>query len=86
VNDRNDPRSLSNNVIRTIYEDHSGTIWIGTDGGLNKIVSTSQGEKFISYRNEPGNRKSLKPGPEWGAVDLRRPQWCFVGWDLERRA
>ena len=38
VNNNNSKLSISNNDIRTIYEDLNGTIWIGTNGGgLNRV-------------------------------------------------
>ena len=34
-----DDASLSNNEVKTIFEDSKGTLWIGTSGGgLNKII------------------------------------------------
>lgn len=58
--DPNDENSLSNNVIRKIYQDRDGTLWIGTDGGLNKRIRSSPGTiSFIHYRNEPDNPNSL---------------------------
>jgi signal transduction histidine kinase/ligand-binding sensor domain-containing protein len=29
---------LSDNTINVIFQDHMGTIWIGTSGGLNKVI------------------------------------------------
>jgi ligand-binding sensor domain-containing protein/signal transduction histidine kinase/DNA-binding response OmpR family regulator len=43
--------TLSNNVIRCIYEDRENNIWIGTDSGLNKLVDGKYFERFIS---DPG--------------------------------
>ena len=50
--------SLSNDLIRCIYQDHTGIMWVGNfSSGLDKF---QPGEKnFISYRNEPGNPNSL---------------------------
>jgi signal transduction histidine kinase/DNA-binding response OmpR family regulator len=36
-NDANNPNSLSNNRIKSIYEDGKGVLWIGTRRGLNKF-------------------------------------------------
>jgi transcriptional regulator with GAF, ATPase, and Fis domain len=49
-NDPNDNESLSNNFVRTIHEDMSGHLWIGTEGGgLNKFNKASNSfERFIS--------------------------------------
>jgi len=63
LNDPNDPSSLSNNFIRVIYEDRSGTLWIGTvNGGLNKLVpSDREGAEvtFTRYLNDPNDTNSL---------------------------
>jgi len=65
-NDPNDPNSLSHNLIRTIYKDREGTLWIGTDGGLNKLIQDSIVEnrasskvRFVRYLHDPNNSNSL---------------------------
>jgi ligand-binding sensor domain-containing protein/signal transduction histidine kinase len=59
--DPDNPFSLSNNFIRTIYEDpaDSGNIlWIGTEGGgLNKF--DRKVEQFTFYQTDPNNPTSL---------------------------
>jgi len=56
--DPRDSTSISDNKIITIYEDKSGTLWIGTDGGgLNKFDRET--EKFTHYKHEPSNPNSL---------------------------
>jgi signal transduction histidine kinase len=48
--DRNDPHSISNNTILTIYEDSDSFIWIGTQGGgLNRFDPKSR--RFFHYKN-----------------------------------
>jgi len=37
-----DPHSLSNNIVRTVYEDRTGTIRVGTMDGLNKLDRESR--------------------------------------------
>jgi streptogramin lyase len=32
-----DKKSISSNVVRTLFEDKQGSLWIGTDNGLNKL-------------------------------------------------
>lgn len=32
--DRNNPRSLGNNFVTSLYEDIEGNIWVGTDVGV----------------------------------------------------
>ncbi|MCK4835144.1 MAG: protein kinase, partial [Candidatus Aminicenantes bacterium] len=52
-----DKKSFKNNVIRQIYEDSSGNLWIGTYGGFNKFdLETGQ---FTHWVHEPDNPKSL---------------------------
>jgi PAS domain S-box-containing protein len=51
------PKSLSNNNIRSVYIDKSGVLWIGTyGGGLNRF--DHEKEEFICYKNvadDPGS-------------------------------
>jgi serine phosphatase RsbU (regulator of sigma subunit)/ligand-binding sensor domain-containing protein len=49
-NERDDPHSLSNDVVRSIYEDHSGVLWIGTNGGLNRLVDARQADSQIKFK------------------------------------
>ncbi|HEX2935432.1 MAG TPA: two-component regulator propeller domain-containing protein [Bacteroidales bacterium] len=58
IKNPNDSLSLSHNTIMSLMEDKEGNIWVGTQGGLNKIAKTPQGYKFIhNYKNKEG--KSL---------------------------
>jgi len=53
-----DKNSISDNFIWTIYEDKSGTLWIGTNShGLCKF--DRQTEEFINYIYDPNNSNSL---------------------------
>jgi ligand-binding sensor domain-containing protein len=53
-----DAHSLSDNFITSIYEDKSGIIWIGTDGGgLNKFNRKT--EHFTRYIHDVDNPHSL---------------------------
>lgn len=38
-NEPNNPQSISNNTINAICKAHDGTLWIGTAGGLNKVLN-----------------------------------------------
>lgn len=52
-NEENDSvKSINNNFINAIYEDHAGTLWIGTDGGLNSFDRRT--EEFSHYPLEGG--------------------------------
>ena len=52
------PKSLSHNEVRVIYEDHMGILWIGTrNGGLNQFDKKS--ELFKHYKYDEENPKSV---------------------------
>jgi signal transduction histidine kinase/ligand-binding sensor domain-containing protein/DNA-binding response OmpR family regulator len=56
--DPENPNSISNNYIVSIYEDKAGELWIGLNGGgLNKFDRET--EQFTHYRNKPGDPYSL---------------------------
>jgi len=60
--DPNDPHSLSNNYVYSIYENRSGTLWVGTDGGLNRLIpGVKEGSPptFIRYQTDTNDPKSL---------------------------
>ncbi|MCP4151669.1 MAG: PAS domain S-box protein [bacterium] len=53
-----DTHSLSDNYIDTVYEDRSGTLWIGTiNGGLNRYDRTK--DRFVRYLAAPGEPHRL---------------------------
>ncbi|MCI0692887.1 ATP-binding protein [candidate division KSB1 bacterium] len=53
VHDPNDPHSLSHNAVFAIYEDRSGTLWLGTyGGGLNQFDRATG--KFARYTTKDG--------------------------------
>ncbi len=53
-----DPTSLSDNRIRTLYEDKEGALWIGTwSGGLNRFERKT--ETFTRFQNDPADPDSL---------------------------
>jgi ligand-binding sensor domain-containing protein len=62
--DPNDPQSLSNNDVFSIYEDHTGVLWIGTyGGGLNKLVPGDNEESpptFVHYKQDPKGSQGLR--------------------------
>lgn len=51
------PKSLSNNIVKAIFEDSSGVLWVGTDSGLNKFEKKT--EEFTIYKNHPNKPDSL---------------------------
>ncbi len=66
INNPKDPFSLSNDEVQScIMEDQFGHLWIGTWGGLNKLIITkdASGEKenykFYRFGNDPEDQFSL---------------------------
>lgn len=58
-NDPNTPGSISDDYIRTIYEDKKGLIWVGTQGGgVNKY--DPRRKKFDKLPNINGNKTTTK--------------------------
>jgi len=56
--DPGNPKSLSSNLVWSLFEDQTGILWIGTSGGgLNKYDSLK--DQFISYHHDPSNPISL---------------------------
>ena len=53
--------SLSNNSVKVIYQDSNGSIWVGTDRGLNAVIINSSGKisSFRRYLNIPNVNKSI---------------------------
>lgn len=50
--DVDDPTSLSNNRVNSVYFDHSGTMWVGTQDGLDKFDPKTG--RFKSYYEQDG--------------------------------
>ena len=83
-NDPGNNNSLSNNYIKTVFEDHLGIIWIGTDGGgLNKF-DPATGE-FKIYKYSAGNQHSLSnDGVTSIFEDSNNNLWVGTYWGLNR--
>lgn len=62
-NDPIDLNSLSENRVYSLLEDISGTLWIGTGGGLSKF--DRKPKKFKHYRTEANNPNSLNVSEVW---------------------
>jgi ligand-binding sensor domain-containing protein len=57
--DPNNPRSLSDNTVMTIYKDRAGILWIGTlYGGLDRFDPDQ--DVFTQYRHDPNDPRSLR--------------------------
>ncbi len=62
----NDPQSISDNVIRTLYEDNYGNIWVGTNTHGVSLMQCDgdnpDGIKFINLEHNPKNKSSISKG------------------------
>ena len=64
------PNSLSNDMVRTIFKDRSGTIWVGTyGGGLNKF--DWRRKKFRHHRNITTDPNSINDNNVWSLLVSR---------------
>ncbi|MGB5720278.1 MAG: two-component regulator propeller domain-containing protein, partial [Woeseiaceae bacterium] len=58
AHDPDDPLSISDESVRTVFEDSSGTLWIGTDaGGLSRYDPDK--ETFTNYLHDPADARSI---------------------------
>jgi ligand-binding sensor domain-containing protein/signal transduction histidine kinase/DNA-binding NarL/FixJ family response regulator len=55
--DPNNPNSLSNNSVWTVFADKNDLIWVGTENGLNSYDKKTG--KFRCHKNQPSNSNSL---------------------------
>lgn len=56
---KDNPFSISSDLVYSIYEDKQNTMWIGTfGGGLNKFDKKTG--RFIAYKNIPDDESSLE--------------------------
>ncbi|SEC66729.1 Two component regulator propeller [Maribacter dokdonensis] len=57
-----DANSLANNIVRNIYEDSNGNIWIATGDGLSQLTITEkykEDPKFKNYKKDEDDPNSL---------------------------
>ena len=64
INDAEDPDL---HFVKSIYEDHSGKIWIGTDDGLLKY--SPELKLLDKYLHDPANRQGIPQGGITGIVE-----------------
>jgi len=53
-------RNQLDNIVRTIQQDRSGALWVGTDGGLNRLDLKLGKRQFFEYdSDEPASTSSI---------------------------
>ncbi len=55
--DLDDPGSVSSNEILSVFEDHQGTLWVGTDAGLDRFYREQ--ETFMHFKHDPEDVTTL---------------------------
>lgn len=64
--DPNDPRSIIDNRIRSVYQDRLGVLWIGTYGGLSRMNGHELNRAaFTHYQHDPNDDSSLSHNRVW---------------------
>ncbi|CAL66667.1 two-component system sensor histidine kinase/response regulator hybrid [Christiangramia forsetii KT0803] len=62
LNEQNNPNSISDNIIRSIYEDSKGNIWFATGDGLARLKKDQiekENPDFINYKHQKGDTTSI---------------------------
>ena len=82
--DPGDPASISDHSIRTIFEDRSGNLWIGTNSaGLNRLDRATG--RFEHFRHDSGDPTSLSHNSVYGiAQDKTGDLWVATQKGLNR--
>src|SRR4051812_2855491 len=80
-----DEHSLSGNVIRALYTDRAGTVWVGARGaGLNRFDPRTQ--RFDHFRHDPADPHSLADdSPNMVYEDGSSALWIATEGGLSRR-
>jgi ligand-binding sensor domain-containing protein/predicted Ser/Thr protein kinase len=78
-NDATDRNSLCNNSVKTIYLDPEGVLWVGTEGGLNRVDPASG--KWKSYHVDEGLPNEFIYGI---LMDSQRNLWISTNRGLSR--
>ena len=79
-NNPDDPNSLSNNVVRDLYEDSYGELWFATESGGVMRFNRSQ-NNFHIYRPEASNTKSLSSLIIWKIYEDSQNNLWIAGRD-----
>lgn len=60
--DPNDPSTISNNMVLSLYEDSLGFVWVGTENGLNQFNrSTNKFDRYFVEREKANSFSSDMP-------------------------
>jgi len=76
--DPGDGSGLSSGVVTGIYEDASGSVWVGTMSGLNRLNASTG--KFTHYRHDNRNPHSLSIDRIWPILEDRKGRLWIGTW------
>ncbi|QHT70892.1 response regulator [Rhodocytophaga rosea] len=83
--DAGNPATLSDSVVRTIYEDRKGMLWIGTDKGLNRYdPATGLFTRYLHQPNDPNSLSSNGIFHNSITEDLQGNLWIGTGNGLNK--
>lgn len=57
LNRPDDPRSLSDNIVKIVYLDRQHNVWVGTNQGLN--LFNADEENFTVFKHDPNNPATI---------------------------
>lgn len=76
--DSNDPKSIGNNFIRSLYLADNGKIWVGTDAGL--YIYNPEDESFTQFKVKTSNGYSINREVNDIKADNNGNIWIGVNW------
>jgi len=82
--DPNNPNSLSDNTVMTVFKDRTGNLWVGTGfGGLNRFDTAT--EAFTHYRHDASDNRTLSDDHVFSVYqDLSGALWIGTDGGLNR--
>lgn len=84
MHDDADKRSLTDNMIRALYEDSRGNLWVGTVGPGLQILDRKTG-KFERFEYDPKHPEKLSPPKSIDNYEYAPDHVTFITEDAARR-
>ncbi len=84
--DPNAPKGISSNTVQAVYHDRAGTLWVGTDNGIDWQAVTTK--PFMTYQVRPNRGTANLPENKVVALlpDLKGGLWTSNGYSVYRPA
>lgn len=82
LHDTNDPQTLSNNLVQSIFEDSRGIFWVGTVGEDGLQTLDRKTGKFTRYRFDPKNPARLSRLPVKDNIPYADDHVTFIQEDV----